>query len=772
MTELGTWAKNRVRLVADVAAYLSDAAIDVLELEVAGAGVDRDVLCRLHRVSQTLRACSGLLALPLAGVLAAALESVFTRALLGEMPFDHAAVTAVEHGLDVFTSQLQHLSEASSSVIPAGFDEAAATALSPVLALLDDDALEDHVVHGPGFDTTLTLRARDIQAADAAGLHFYALKIDMENDSCLMQGGVFGMLVFLQKSGNVLDAHFAGGQDSMHGQVEVLFSSILEEDLVGAVFQMAPTQVLAVDVEAVLNGEAAWSGPGDGVIRELMSQAVASPFSLPSEGSASDDIEVLLRNYDDAMYSLRERNREPGFEPYEEDGGTISFAEQSRDTKAEHHAASLPTPISGAETCTDATGAASHGLPGTVEHGNLPHGAIRHDVVLVTPADTELAPSRIPQSDEMVATCVATGNTFTLSDAQRDATPPSPNADGMDFSGILEELESEFDLPLLEEAARYGVSGQGAGTVSSWGPSYAEDTLFQKHISEERTAELAAESSDHAAGHVELSGQDFSPVASAEESAPQGASEQYSFFDDLIRPNAGSSSVPSRGATNEPRRLSQRAGQSVESDHFAGLGEFPSFPLNARGSNACGPDARVPLRDEHAALSHDESLRNSCSTGSCGVAADIAGWHQRESLFQDERACAKSQGLARNASPFPSMLSDAGCIAGGHRLHTNGSCALLVISGEATIRQCDVLRTALLDVLARFRRVRLDLAGITGADITFIQLLRAATVSARARGVTLESAGDATPVLRALAARIGLDAEAAVREGLGELLRL
>jgi len=99
-----------------------------------------------------------------------------------------------------------------------------------------------------------------------------------------------------------------------------------------------------------------------------------------------------------------------------------------------------------------------------------------------------------------------------------------------------------------------------------------------------------------------------------------------------------------------------------------------------------------------------------------------------------------------------------------------GTSGVLVLSGEVTIERGADLREALLDVLDNFASVRIDMAGVTAADLTLVQLLQSASVTARARGVDLAASGPVPEAVAEAARRTGLDAAGVRRVGLEKLL--
>ncbi|MDR3042870.1 MAG: STAS domain-containing protein [Desulfovibrio sp.] len=130
-------------------------------------------------------------------------------------------------------------------------------------------------------------------------------------------------------------------------------------------------------------------------------------------------------------------------------------------------------------------------------------------------------------------------------------------------------------------------------------------------------------------------------------------------------------------------------------------------------------------------------------------------------------------GVALDLSAGPPSRTVAGFTvraADGDASPQGGAKGVLVLSGEVTIERGADLREALLDVLESFAAVRIDMSGVTAADLTLVQLLQSAAVTARSRGVDLAATGPVSEAVAEAARRTGLDAPGIRRVGLEKLL--
>lgn len=87
---------------------------------------------------------------------------------------------------------------------------------------------------------------------------------------------------------------------------------------------------------------------------------------------------------------------------------------------------------------------------------------------------------------------------------------------------------------------------------------------------------------------------------------------------------------------------------------------------------------------------------------------------------------------------------------------TQASTVVLGFSGALTIREAEEVYARLRDALRSSERIEIDCAGVTEADITFIQLILAARLSAAAAAKTLTLTGPAQGVMRDALAVAGL----------------
>ena len=85
------------------------------------------------------------------------------------------------------------------------------------------------------------------------------------------------------------------------------------------------------------------------------------------------------------------------------------------------------------------------------------------------------------------------------------------------------------------------------------------------------------------------------------------------------------------------------------------------------------------------------------------------------------------------------------------KTNVGGEQTVIAVSGAATVRVVDELRSQLLTALERGKPIGIDVRAVERADLSFLQLLFSASNTASARGVRLSLIGDPEIVLSAAA---------------------
>lgn len=220
----------------------------------------------------------------------------------------------------------------------------------------------------------------------------------------------------------------------------------------------------------------------------------------------------------------------------------------------------------------------------------------------------------------------------------------------------------------------------------------------------------------------------------------------------------------------------------ADADLFA---DVDGEPESRDVSDRFGPEGVLPGRSEAEHPDVEASMADEAAfAASPAFAADADGDPDAD-LFVDSGdapdlsyldavlAERPADGVALDLSAGAASRTVAGFTvraADGDSSPLGGAKGVLVLSGEVTIERGADLREALLDVLANFAAVRIDLSGVTAADLTLMQLLQSAAITARSRGVDLAATGPVSEAVAEAARRTGLDVPGIRRVGLEKLL--
>lgn len=253
-----------------------------------------------------------------------------------------------------------------------------------------------------------------------------------------------------------------------------------------------------------------------------------------------------------------------------------------------------------------------------------------------------------------------------------------------------------------------------------------------------------------------------------EETMSNGSDDEGKFSGTVVNPDA------------EERRLAE-----LEAELAAGMDALALDDLGDAADGAAGDAGTAPDGPLAALIGDMMPAAEAASGAHDGLAAPDADADPDADLFADSGdapdlsyldavlAERPGDGVALDLTGAAASRTVAGFTvraADAESSPQGGTSGVLVLSGEVTIERGADLREALLDVLDNFASVRIDMAGVTAADLTLVQLLQSAAVTARARGVDLAASGPVPEAIAEAARRTGLDAAGVRRVGLEKLL--
>jgi anti-anti-sigma regulatory factor/HPt (histidine-containing phosphotransfer) domain-containing protein len=253
-----------------------------------------------------------------------------------------------------------------------------------------------------------------------------------------------------------------------------------------------------------------------------------------------------------------------------------------------------------------------------------------------------------------------------------------------------------------------------------------------------------------------------------EDTMNNGSDDEGKFSGTVVDPDA------------EERRLAE-----LEAELAAGMDALALDDLGDAADGTAGDAGGAPDGPLAALIGDMMPAAEAAASGHDGLAAPDADADPDADLFADSGdapdlsyldavlAERPGDGVALDLTGAAASRTVAGFTvraADAESSPQGGTSGVLVLSGEVTIERGADLREALLDVLDNFVSVRIDMAGVTAADLTLVQLLQSAAVTARARGVDLAASGPVPEAVAEAARRTGLDAAGVRRVGLEKLL--
>lgn len=83
-----------------------------------------------------------------------------------------------------------------------------------------------------------------------------------------------------------------------------------------------------------------------------------------------------------------------------------------------------------------------------------------------------------------------------------------------------------------------------------------------------------------------------------------------------------------------------------------------------------------------------------------------------------------------------------------YSLDEHGATAVLKLTGPATVQQAQKIHAALLEIVGKAQHLTLNVSGVTGADLTFLQLMCSAHRRLQRSGGVITLAGPVSEGLR------------------------
>ncbi|GFM35364.1 STAS domain-containing protein [Desulfovibrio psychrotolerans] len=291
----------------------------LLELEVTEGEADAELLGRVIRTVHGLRGGAELLGMERAVRLARMVECVFSMARDGALVLTQDIVRASLKAWRLFEEMVRLGMDGQEDMEDSlayhqTYDTLAVLAKSG--SELAEELETQYAVPLPDGTPALRVGRYELEKCLRDGSYLYLIEFHAGEDIVAKDNSPLSLLEYLQKSGHVLATHCAVNADVPvdsclvgGGRLHVLFSTILEPDLVDAVFMMDRGRIHTVDVQAVLDGNGSWRNLTEG---GYLSGDAEEGHDEPMEG-----VDELVQAYNLAMADLQEGGRIP-FEPWDD----------------------------------------------------------------------------------------------------------------------------------------------------------------------------------------------------------------------------------------------------------------------------------------------------------------------------------------------------------------------------------------------------------------------------------------------------------------------
>lgn len=292
----------------------------LLELEVAGEDANSELLGRIFRVLHSIRGGASLLGVDDVRNLTRLLENVITLVRNGSIAVSQDVVRNILRSCDMIQA-LVHGD--ASPMLGQMMDTLSGIARA---SLAEPDQLDAiHSITIANGNPILHISDYELEQSKSGDVYLYVLVFDLCKDVTAKDITPLDLLEYLQKSGHVLGTYCAGvvAEDTIcdcttrAARLYVLFSTILEIDLVNAVFMIDASQIHQVDVQAFSEGDGSWE------LNEFVSDAICDGEVEPVADVPIEGVDELMAEYDRTMLKMQEAARVP-FEPWEEYDGQIS----------------------------------------------------------------------------------------------------------------------------------------------------------------------------------------------------------------------------------------------------------------------------------------------------------------------------------------------------------------------------------------------------------------------------------------------------------------
>ncbi|GAB7081757.1 STAS domain-containing protein [Megalodesulfovibrio paquesii] len=292
--------------VEDAREHLVDIEQDLLDIEEAGDGVDPELVNKVFRTAHSIKGSAAFLGLTAMRDLSHGIENVLDQIRGRELAPSHQVINVVLAAFDSLRFMLEDIEhcdqvdvaphlQALTALVQGSLPQEQRETVTTMLALNLPDGR-------PGF----SISEHSLAQARKGGNFTYLVEYDLIHHVHRQGKTPLDLLRFLEKSGRILDCRvdFAavGTLDDDPANcipLYLLYASILEPDLVGAIFQLPLERIHLID-ETV------------NTPRKAASREAACPSSLTGPSPVDPkEVEAMTEAFDRSMQAAREALLEP-----------------------------------------------------------------------------------------------------------------------------------------------------------------------------------------------------------------------------------------------------------------------------------------------------------------------------------------------------------------------------------------------------------------------------------------------------------------------------
>ncbi len=327
----------------DTREHLADIETDLLDIEEAGPDFDPELVNKVFRTAHSIKGSASFLGLKKIRDISHKIENVLDMIRSREIEPSSSVVNIILAAFDKLEEMVDNVQHSEETDISAHVDNLTAVVTSHLPEEHQDKVSKTRSLTLPDGRPVFEVCEHDILQAQKGGNYIYLVEYDLIHDVHKKGKTPLELMRFLEKSGLIMDCKMDIAQVGDLDQVisnripfNVLYATILEPELVNAIFQVEQRYVHLVTEDAGVwsSTASAESTPEKDQSRDLdseslddlerqLSEAMASNTSEPSTVAPPKPHPSLTAG----LKSNKRGNPEPASEPEPESGHNSSVGE-------------------------------------------------------------------------------------------------------------------------------------------------------------------------------------------------------------------------------------------------------------------------------------------------------------------------------------------------------------------------------------------------------------------------------------------------------------